>query len=200
LDQSSVTAHAHVERIKKLVEGLDRAQRRGDGVAVRASEPVTPASPVRRLPVPFWATGFYILFAVGLMWFPSRSLVTNAASFHGQRGVTPGRLSGLSGREPSLIARRQTVIRAAEDGSRLFTFRLLAPAAREVLVGGSFNDFTGTRGMMTRGEGGIWEVAVPLRPGRHSYKFKVDGVWILDPTNPEKTPAPRESSLIDVPL
>ncbi len=199
MEQSSLVTHANAERIKKLVEGLDRGHRRGDGLAVRASDPVRPGSSVRRMPVPYWVTGVFIVGVLGIMWFPTRWLIKNAVSLHDQRGVTPGRLSGPTGRGPAFVARRPTVIRAESDGTRLITFRLLAPAAREVLVGGSFNDFDGARAVLVRGQDGIWETTLSLRPGRHTYKFKVDGVWLLDPTNPERTPAPRESSLIDVP-
>jgi 1,4-alpha-glucan branching enzyme len=34
---------------------------------------------------------------------------------------------------------------------------------------------------MTRQEGGRWETALALWPGRYQYKFVVDGQWMNDP-------------------
>lgn len=40
---------------------------------------------------------------------------------------------------------------------------------------------------MTKGEGGVWEKEMTLTPGRHSYKFVVDGSrWENDPSAPDK--------------
>jgi len=32
-------------------------------------------------------------------------------------------------------------------------------------------------------ENGIWKYPVHLNPGKHSYKFIVDGRWMIDPAN-----------------
>ncbi|MEU4744932.1 1,4-alpha-glucan branching protein GlgB [Actinosynnema sp. NPDC023658] len=58
------------------------------------------------------------------------------------------------------------------------SFAVLAPAAREVLVRGDFDDWTGRA--MHRREGGVWELFVPgARPGtRYRYEvLGVDGRW-----------------------
>lgn len=153
----------------------------------------------RRLPLPFWGTAAFLVLAVALMWGPTWWMVKSAMSLQERQGLTPALLWGPMGRGPGFSPRRPTEIRAASDGTRPVTFRLLAPAAREVLLGGSFNEFGVVRHPLVRGEEGIWELTLPLPPGRHTYKFKVDGEWLLDPTNPEKTPAPRERSIVDVP-
>jgi len=46
------------------------------------------------------------------------------------------------------------------------TFALHQPHAQRVLLGGSFNQ---------------WEARLALPPGRHEYKFLVDGQWVADP-------------------
>lgn len=158
-----------------------------------------PAVPARRAPMPYWGTAVFLVLVLGVMWGPTRWVVKSALSLEDRRGWTPALLSGPRGRGAVLTARRPTEIRAVYGGTRATTFRLLAPAAREVFLGGSFNDFNGSENPMVRGRDGIWEITLSLPPGRHTYKFKVDGDWLLDPTNPEKTPEPRESSLIDVP-
>lgn len=54
--------------------------------------------------------------------------------------------------------------------------------AEEVFISGSFNGWSKGQYAMTRVEGG-WEYEQPLTPGKHLYKFIVDGTWIADPNN-----------------
>lgn len=154
--------------------------------------------PPRRPPMPYWGTAVFVLLAGAVIFVPTGQVVKRAMALENSRAWTPALLSGTRGRGPAWVARRPTEFRSNPGGTRAVTFRLLAPAAREVLLGGSFNNFNGSENPMVRGKQGIWEVTLPLSPGNHTYKFKVDGVWLLDPTNPEKTPAPRESSLVHV--
>lgn len=70
-------------------------------------------------------------------------------------------------------------------------FRLSAPQAKDVFIGGSFNKWNARGYRMTRNDGGVWELVVPLPKGRHQYKFKVDGEWILDPDNPLSMQTPK---------
>jgi hypothetical protein len=66
-----------------------------------------------------------------------------------------------------------------------FTFRLSGfPDARAVYLAGTFNDWNPRATPMMR-KGNEWTVALPLKPMGYSYKFIVDGVWKLDPANPE---------------
>lgn len=63
------------------------------------------------------------------------------------------------------------------EGKVLFTY--FAPGARSVSLRGSFNGWGETP--MFRGENGVWYVLLDLPPGRHQYKYFVDGVWTEDP-------------------
>jgi enterochelin esterase-like enzyme len=66
---------------------------------------------------------------------------------------------------------------------RRVTFRLLAPAAHEVLLSGEF--MPGNR-PLTKGDDGVWSVTVgPLEPEIYHYNVIVDGVRTIDPGNPE---------------
>jgi hypothetical protein len=56
--------------------------------------------------------------------------------------------------------------------------------ARNVVVAGSFNGWNQTQGQMRKTPTG-WELPVFIAYGRHTYKFRVDGQWILDPANKE---------------
>jgi enterochelin esterase-like enzyme len=65
------------------------------------------------------------------------------------------------------------------------TFRIYAPKADEVSVGGDF----GQGGKMTKDDQGVWSLAVgPLVPDFYSYTFTVDGVRTVDPKNPMVKP------------
>ena len=55
--------------------------------------------------------------------------------------------------------------------------------AKQVLVTGTFNNWSETGFTMARDDSG-WYMDVSLAPGKHRYKFVVDGQWILDPDNP----------------
>lgn len=54
--------------------------------------------------------------------------------------------------------------------------------AKEVFLSGDFNDWAPATFLMTR-EGDEWVFSVYLTPGKHLYKFVVDGKWIVDPGN-----------------
>lgn len=80
-------------------------------------------------------------------------------------------------------ARRGTGITSPEIGAdRRVTFRLLAPAAKEVTVSGDF----GGDAALQRGADGVWSATVgPLDPEMYVYYFTVDGVRLTDPSNPQ---------------
>lgn len=62
-----------------------------------------------------------------------------------------------------------------------------AGEAKSVTLAGEFNQWNTTSHPLRKNQFGIWEITVPLPPGRHPYKFVVDGNWVTDPVNPEKT-------------
>jgi 1,4-alpha-glucan branching enzyme len=80
------------------------------------------------------------------------------------------------------------------EGGVLFQFD--APAAQRVNLAGEFNDWGGTLigpfdptiDPMSKNEKGLWQIVIPLKPGRYEYKFVLDGgvVWKHDPNNAER--------------
>ncbi len=77
------------------------------------------------------------------------------------------------------------------------TFRVKAPAARTVQVAADWPSNNWARGDAEAGEvlvglmresedaSGVWELSVPLGPGRYRYLFLIDETeWMLDPENP----------------
>lgn len=66
-----------------------------------------------------------------------------------------------------------------------YTFRLKGNAnARSVFLAGEFNNWSPNTYNMKK-EGNDWVLKVHLSPGKHLYKFVVDGKWIIDPSNKE---------------
>ena len=65
------------------------------------------------------------------------------------------------------------------------TFRLKGHAdAQIVALAGSFNDWHQSNLLFAR-DGDEWVCRIDLDPGRYTYKFIVDGNWLLDPANPD---------------
>lgn len=83
----------------------------------------------------------------------------------------------------SFTARRVELPPPSLKGST--TFRLKGHAgAKVVALAGSFNMWNGSQLLFGR-DGDEWVCRVDLEPGRYTYKFVVDGDWMLDPANPE---------------
>ncbi|MEO2090037.1 MAG: glycogen-binding domain-containing protein [Gemmataceae bacterium] len=60
-------------------------------------------------------------------------------------------------------------------------FSCHAPDAGVVCAAGTFNDWNPTTTPLTRRADGTWAVTLDLPPGRHEYKFVVDGQWCCEP-------------------
>lgn len=76
------------------------------------------------------------------------------------------------------------------------TFRY-APGkeATAVFVAGDWNQWDPSADAMTDGDGdGVFEAILDLEPGRHEYKFVVDGNWVEDPKAAESAPNPYGSA------
>lgn len=68
-----------------------------------------------------------------------------------------------------------------EDGTTTFIYPN-SPNVHSVLLSGTFNEWSTTEGIMIE-KGDVWELTLNLRPGRHEYKFIVDGKWTRDTGN-----------------
>lgn len=80
-------------------------------------------------------------------------------------------------------------------------FALEAPHAQDVRVTGDFTQWSYEGHVLQRGDDGVWSTVLALGPGRHEYRFIIDGVWVKDPNNPESVTNEfgQENSLIAVP-
>lgn len=101
-------------------------------------------------------------------------------------------------------------VESPEIGAGTVVFRYLSPSARTVQVAGEWNNWSAGDagqgevlvGLMERGDGGLWTIAVELPPGRHRYWFVVNETGrVLDPANPRVTDDPwgGKASLCIVP-
>ena len=73
--------------------------------------------------------------------------------------------------------------------SKKVTFTLEAPQANA--VAGTFNNWDARRTPLTKGNNGLWQAKLSLRPGRHEYRFVVDDQWISDPAAKESAANPH---------
>lgn len=76
--------------------------------------------------------------------------------------------------------KRRTVTTPSKGKTRFFLPQRLT--AREVLLSGTFNAWSTLETSMIKTDSG-WVADVFLQPGKHCYKFIVDGRWMADPEN-----------------
>ncbi|HEY0528480.1 MAG TPA: isoamylase early set domain-containing protein [Gemmatimonadaceae bacterium] len=69
------------------------------------------------------------------------------------------------------------------DTVQVVRFVFVEPRAARVELVGDFNAWArGTTELQRSGAPGVWEVSVPLSPGRHEYAFIINGTrWVADP-------------------
>lgn len=85
------------------------------------------------------------------------------------------------------MPRGPRVVSPEISADRKITFRILAPKAETVRLGGT--DIPGfgfgQGATMTKDPNGVWEVTIgPLDAGAYRYNFNVNGVPVIDPRNP----------------
>jgi enterochelin esterase-like enzyme len=77
------------------------------------------------------------------------------------------------------------------------TFRIAAPKAAEVSLGGEWD--SGKKEVMTKAENGVWTSTRELKPGIYWYLFTIDGVPTVDPRNGKVKTGGSTQSLVEVP-
>lgn len=121
-------------------------------------------------------------------------------------GTGPG---GLPTMADLALARAAAVARvstaAAVAGARCTTQGVLfVQPGREgqtIAVAGDFNAWSATSHMLRfNPDLSVYELCVPLPPGRHSYRLVIDGKWTNDPHNPVAQPNPfgELNSIVEV--
>lgn len=60
-------------------------------------------------------------------------------------------------------------------------FKFYAPQAKKVSLAGNFNNWDTSAVSAKKDSKGNWMAKINLKPGKHEYKFFVDGNWANDP-------------------
>jgi 1,4-alpha-glucan branching enzyme len=80
-----------------------------------------------------------------------------------------------------------------EETTKKQTFRVTAPSAMSVILVGDFTHWQSKGIPMRKGPDGVWTATVDLAPGKHTYRFIVDGEWADDPNCTLRVPNPYGS-------
>jgi len=104
-------------------------------------------------------------------------------------GLKPKSFMPKAKNQQSKEKRTEMKLSADETPCREVDFVLEWIGAEHVYVCGGFNDWQPTcLRMIGNPEAGLWEKRLLLPPGRHEYKFVVDGKWLHDPDAGENVP------------
>lgn len=71
-------------------------------------------------------------------------------------------------------------IQQASKG-RKTTFTCNAPTAEAVALAGDFNQWDTKATPMSKVQNGTWQIKLVLAPGRHEFKYVIDGRWCCEP-------------------
>jgi hypothetical protein len=74
--------------------------------------------------------------------------------------------------------------------AKSINFSLKAPAAKSVKLVADFTNWEKSPLDLKPSRNGLWTGAIPLTPGKYSYRFIVDGQWCDDPLSTQRVPNP----------
>lgn len=81
------------------------------------------------------------------------------------------------------------VLLSAGGGARTVQFEMVAEPGSQVFVAGTFNGWNPAANPLKDNPGsGHFKATLEVPPGRHEYKFVVNGVWCVDPQCAEWNP------------
>ena len=66
------------------------------------------------------------------------------------------------------------------QGVKKISFEYFAPQAGKVFLAGTFNRWSLDACPLKKDRSGKWRVELELHPGRHEYRYVVDGAWEND--------------------
>jgi len=91
---------------------------------------------------------------------------------------------------PTKSPRAKAAGTPGEPKVKRVVFEWPATGAFTVSVAANFNKWDPQAHPLRREKSGVWRVAIPLKAGRYEYLFVVDGVWRVDPYNPNQVTNP----------
>lgn len=59
-------------------------------------------------------------------------------------------------------------------------FEFFAPAAQDIRLAGSFNNWDASKHRLRKDSNGHWHLTLKLKSGRYEYRYLVDGNWEND--------------------
>lgn len=132
----------------------------------------------------FWAL---VAGVLGVAAIPSITLFDAAARYY--RFLTGFEPDTLRSTQVKFIPHRRAPGAPSEknlDGALLqfVEFRLSAPKAKKVSLTGDFSQWKKDAFLLKSQPHGLWEILLPLPPGKYRYQFYVDGLITLDPKSP----------------
>ena len=77
-------------------------------------------------------------------------------------------------------------MKTKREHARSTRFSCHAPEARAVFLAGTFNGWKPDDTPLIKNGQGDWSVTLELPPGRHEFKFVVDGAWCCEPGQEER--------------
>jgi 1,4-alpha-glucan branching enzyme len=91
---------------------------------------------------------------------------------------------------PNPVRTAAAPIAPSKAAKRRVSFKLSAPDARQVMLSGSFNEWSYEATPLKKDVTGAWRTQVSLSPGTYEYRFVVDGEWRDDPECPLRVENP----------
>jgi len=85
---------------------------------------------------------------------------------------------------------KPVAVKAAAPQPPRVVLELVNPAAKQVFVAGSFNNWQPEQTPLALAGDGRWAGDLKVGPGRHEYLFVVDGQWLPDPNAKESVENP----------
>jgi 1,4-alpha-glucan branching enzyme len=85
---------------------------------------------------------------------------------------------------------KPVAVKAETPRSPRVVLELANPAAKQVYVAGSFNNWQPEQTPLAPAGDGHWKGDLKVQPGRHEYLFVVDGQWLPDPNARESVENP----------
>ncbi len=86
--------------------------------------------------------------------------------------------------------RGPAITSTAQGREKTVEFTYYAPAAKKVCLAGKFNSWNTSSLPMKKDKDGVWKLSIKLQPGRHEYKYFVDGAWAQNVPCSDKVPNP----------
>jgi 1,4-alpha-glucan branching enzyme len=90
--------------------------------------------------------------------------------------------------QENITRSKSTMGKARSTSAQEVEFSLFAPEAKKVSIAGTFNSWSIDAMMMKKSKDGTWKAKAKLPPGRHEYKYFVDGSWAQDISGASFTP------------